>query len=224
MSADAGFVVTAAGASVRMGGARKKEYRLLDGLPVLLHSIQAAFQTGLFDRYVVVLPPGDEAVWYDELLPLLDSPCRDLVTLAPGGTSRQESVFHALEALSGEPPEIVLIHDGARPWVSPALIGRVYRKAREKGACIPVVALVDAPKRIGPTGEVVEHLDKHHLVGAQTPQGFRFSLIYEAHRRFHDRLHLFPDDAALCHAAGIPVHTVEGDPVNRKITFPWDLP
>lgn len=141
-----------------------------------------------------------------------------------GGATRQQSVYFALEALAELTPGIVLIHDGARPWISPSLINAVLEGTRKFGACIPVVALTDAPKRMSPDNSVAEHIDKAALANAQTPQGFRFAEILKAHNVARASGKDYSDDAEAYHAAIGPVFTVAGDPRNRKITYCWDLP
>ena len=118
----------------------------------------------------------------------------------------------------------MLIHDGARPWIDKALIERVLEGTRKWGACIPVVDSSEAPKRIGPSGLILEDLPREHLKMAQTPQGFLYKRILEAHQRAKDSSHLFLDDAEVYAACWSGVFTVPGDRKNKKITFKEDLP
>ena len=134
------------------------------------------------------------------------------------------SVENSLRLLGRSSVEIVLIHDGARPWVDSALIGRVLDGTRRWGACIPVVDTSEAPKRIGPSGLILEDLPREQYKLAQTPQGFLYDRILEAHRRAKDSPHLFLDDAEVYTTCWSGVFTVPGDRRNRKLTFKEDLP
>ena len=136
-------VVTAAGASARMGGA-KKEFRSLGGVPVLALAIRP-FLAGAARRVVVTLPAGRLA----EASALL-APHVDLASLAlvEGGATRQESVRRGLLALADDPPDIVLIHDGARPWLCADLLARVLASAERHGACVPVLEAAEAVKEV----------------------------------------------------------------------------
>ncbi len=210
-------VITAAGKSTRMGGA-KKELAVIDGTPVLKRAVSAFVGNGAFHTIVITFPPDGES----SLRSVCDDVSIDIIWV-PGGQTRQESVFNALSALTGLSPEYVLIHDAARPWVSQELITSVLQGTREYGACIPVVPHVDAPKRIDSDGIILNHLERTTEVGAQTPQGFRFTEILEAHRKARAAGREYPDDAEAYHHAIGNVHTVTGDPANRKITFRHDI-
>ena len=216
-------VVTAAGASTRMGGAEKKEFLPIGGVPVLALAIRPFLSAG-FDRIVVTLPAGRLADASTLLAPFLDAAA---LTLVEGGDTRQESVRRGLLALAADPPDLVLIHDGARPWLAPALLARVLESAERYGACVPVVEVAEAVKELDP-GEgvsplVLRHLPRHHLRFAQTPQGFAYPRIVAAHERARAEGLSFVDDAEVFDRFAGPVAWVPGDPANRKITFPDDL-
>jgi 2-C-methyl-D-erythritol 4-phosphate cytidylyltransferase/2-C-methyl-D-erythritol 2,4-cyclodiphosphate synthase len=144
----------------------------------------------------------------------------DLLDPVPGGATRQESVRLGLESLAGDPPEWVLIHDGVRPLVGAALIDRVLHALRAHAGALPALAVIDTLKR-GEGGAVVGTVDRTGLYRAQTPQGFSYAAIIEAHRRFADAA--MTDDAALAEAAGLTVVLVAGDEDNMKVTEPTDL-
>lgn len=213
-------VVTAAGASARMGGGTKKEYRAVRGRPVLAMAVGAFLDAGGFSRLVVTVPPGET-----ENVRILLSPHLDLaaVRFVEGGDTRQESVRRALLSLAADPPETVLIHDGARPWVDGSLIRRVLDAVSRQAAAVPVVAVPDAVKLVGASGLVAEHLPRGRVVGAQTPQGFLFREILSAHEAAHRDGVLCADDAEVWRRLWGPVAAVAGDPRNRKITFPHDI-
>jgi 2-C-methyl-D-erythritol 4-phosphate cytidylyltransferase / 2-C-methyl-D-erythritol 2,4-cyclodiphosphate synthase len=143
---------------------------------------------------------------------------------AQGGATRQASVHAGLEALVPQKPKIVLIHDAARPFVSPALISRAIEAARRTGAAIPAIAVADTIKLIGESGDVEATPERTRLRIAQTPQAFRFDAILAAHRRAAEQQrHDFTDDAALAEWAGLTVATFEGDVANMKLTTPEDF-
>ncbi len=211
-------IVTAAGLSSRMGPGDKKELCIIDGVPVIRMCLEAFVECRFFDHIVITHSQTGRSGMEAALEGLGPK-----VIWVPGGATRQQSIFGALKELSGFGPDIVLIHDGARPWVTPALIRSVLRGAQEHGACVPVVPLTDAPKRIAPDGSIVEHIDKTALANAQTPQGFRYTDIFEAHRVARESGNDYSDDAEAYYSAIGTVYTVTGDPANRKITYGYDL-
>ena len=143
---------------------------------------------------------------------------------AHGGATRQASVYAGLQALAAEKPDIVLIHDAARPFVSAAVIARAIDAAGRTGAAVPTIPVTDTIKQVGATGNVEATPERARLRIAQTPQAFRFDAILEAHRRAaRDGRDDFTDDAALAEWAGLTVATFEGDPANMKLTTPDDF-
>jgi 2-C-methyl-D-erythritol 4-phosphate cytidylyltransferase len=220
LSSDA-VIVTAAGSSKRWADQQKKEYASLGDRPVLNRALEPFLEISPALHIVITLPRADIPMVRDLLQPQVDS---RRILFVGGGRSRQESVRLGLESLAEQQPHIVLIHDGARPWVDRALIAKVMEGTRKWGACIPVVDASEAPKRIGPSGLILEDLPREQFKLAQTPQGFLYSRILEAHRRAKDSPHLFLDDAEVYAACWSGVFTVPGDRRNKKITFREDLP
>jgi 2-C-methyl-D-erythritol 4-phosphate cytidylyltransferase len=213
-------IITAAGSSKRWADQQKKEYASLDGRPVLHRTIEPFLEITPALKVIVTLPPADIPAVRKLLRPQIDT---DRIHLVAGGKSRQESVRLGLESLRERPPRLILIHDGARPWIDGDLIQRVLEGTRRWGACIPVVETSEAPKRIGPSGLILEDLNRDEYKLAQTPQGFLYNRILEAHRRVKDTPHLFLDDAEVYAVFWGGVFTVPGDRKNRKITFKEDL-
>jgi len=199
-----------------MGGVRKT-LALVDGVPVLKKAVDAFIACGKIDRIVITYRPGEE-----DLRAVFGPGDTGLIWVA-GGETRQESVYLALLSLEEYAPEYVLIHDAARPWVTTELIASVLEGAIRHGACIPVVAHVNAPKQIDEKGGIIAHLDRGVVVGAQTPQGFRYREIVSAHRAARQRGRVYPDDSEVYHDAIGCVYTVPGDPANRKITYRHDV-
>ena len=153
----------------------------------------------------------------------LDAPVYFIVV--EGGADRQESVRKGLEALSAADPAHVLIHDGVRPFVDDALIDRVIDELNSgEKAVLPALAIADTLKSAGETGHVEKTVPRNGLYGAQTPQGFDFKAIYDAHREAEQQSRsAFTDDSAIAEWAGIKVKLVAGDPENVKLTFAKDL-
>jgi 2-C-methyl-D-erythritol 2,4-cyclodiphosphate synthase/2-C-methyl-D-erythritol 4-phosphate cytidylyltransferase len=220
-----------------MGGARRKQFAPLGGVPVLVRALAAFDGLPELRRTVVVLPP-DELERGREMLGVLDrrNPVRrsspraeptggplgaaaatPIVTA--GGPTRQDSVRRGLEAL-GE-VEVVLVHDAARPLLSPALPRRVLDVARSGSGAVPVLPVGDTLKRV--QGGALVTSSREGLLAAQTPQGFPRAMLLEAHRRAAADGVTATDDAALCERYGFPVRAVEGEPANVKLTRPEDL-
>jgi len=224
-TADAQFadaVVVAAGKSVRMGGLDKR-LMLLGGRPLLVRALEAVAASPAVGRIVLVMDPGPAL---DLLRPALPA---SVAAVVPGGDHRAASVEAGLAALAGlegaawDPDRIVLVHDGARPLVTTALVSAVAEAARIHGAAIPVIRVADTVRRVrdGVLGETIERAD---LVLAQTPQAARAGLLREAFQRFPPGgAERFTDEAALLMACTIRVHHIPGDPVNLKVTLPDDL-
>ncbi len=209
-------LIVAGGRGERLGGALPKQYQLLAGRPVLRHAIKAFLAHPGIHTVRVVIDPEHRGHYERATAGLgLEEPIS-------GGRTRQESVRLGLEALAAaaSPPDLVLIHDGARPLVSGALIDRVIGMLADAPAVLPAVAVVDSLRRLV-DGRLVGEVDRAGIARAQTPQGFAFRPILEAHRRLRDEA--FTDDAAMARAAGLEVAAVAGEETNLKITLPEDL-
>lgn len=206
-----------------MAGLDKLEVDLA-GRPLLARTLDAIAAARTVERIVVVVRPDRTAAV--AAAPWLPS---RTVAVVPGGSRRQESVaagVAALERIDGErivADRVVLIHDGARPFVEPALVDAVAHAAAVHGAAIPVVPVADTVKRVSGM-RVVETVDRSDLAVAQTPQGVRRGLLAAAYRQHPPEGDwTWTDEAALLEAARIPVHVVPGDSRNRKVTVPADL-
>ncbi|HTO40819.1 MAG TPA: 2-C-methyl-D-erythritol 4-phosphate cytidylyltransferase, partial [Rhizomicrobium sp.] len=204
-------LIVAGGRGVRAGGGMPKQYRSLLGRPVLAWTIGAFRGT---DVVQLVIGAEDGEAFATATAGLA------LPAPVTGGPNRQDSVRLGLEALVAEAPDFVLIHDAARPLVSPALIGRVVA-ALEGGAdaVVPVLPVTDALKRAD--GEALTNVSREGLYRAQTPQGFRFNAILAAHRAQMGEAAV--DDIAIAEKAGLKITTVAGDEANMKITAAEDF-
>jgi 2-C-methyl-D-erythritol 4-phosphate cytidylyltransferase len=210
-------VIVAAGSSQRMQGINKT-WAMLGEKPLLAHSISAFEQCGLVADLVVVL--AKDALLEGKRLHEQEG-WRTICALTPGGARRRDSVLAGLEALSPT-PDYVLIHDGARPFITPTLIEQGLAAARQHGAATAAVPVKDTIKRAGPDMLVLETLDRTTLWSVQTPQVFAYDLILAAHRAI-DPAWDATDDAALVERAGHPVALFMGTYENIKITTPDDL-
>lgn len=210
-------LVVAAGSGERFGSAVPKQYLELGGRPVLRRTLEAFLNHPQITGVQVVYQPAHDDLYRAAVAGL---PLPEPVV---GGATRQESGRLGLDQLAaapGGPPDLVLIHDAARPLVDEATISRVIATLAEAEAALVAVPVVDTLKR-GEGGYCTGTVDRAGLWRAQTPQGFRFAAIHAAHRRFAGAG--LTDDTAVAEAAGIPVALVPGSDDNLKITTPDDL-
>lgn len=213
-------LIVAAGRGTRAGPGGPKQYRSLGGTPVLRRTVEALLAAPGVDRVRVAIHPDDAEAYSTatEGLPL-DAPVL-------GGATRQESVLRGLEAIAAaaSPEDLVLIHDAARPFVSPAVIsGVIAGLAEYPGAC-PALPPADTIRRVSASTDALlagETLERDALVRAQTPQGFRLGPILAAHRAAAGRA--LTDDVAVAQAAGLAVLLTPGDEANVKLTVAEDL-
>ncbi|GDX38236.1 bifunctional enzyme IspD/IspF [Methylocystaceae bacterium] len=218
------YLVVAAGRGSRAGEGIPKQYRFLGNRVVLSHTLSALHVCAPKAIIQVVIHADDQEL-YEECLTNLTPQARALVQPAVfGGATRQESVRLGLEALANRtPPDVVLIHDAARPFVDPAIVERAVVSAQTYGAAAPGVALTDTVKQVNDQLMVVATPDRHCLRAVQTPQAFQFLLILEAHRKAADGLREYTDDAMIAEFAGYSVHLFLGDTKNFKLTTPEDF-
>ena len=209
-------LILAAGSGSRAGGEFAKQYQLIAGKPLLRHTLEAFCRHPAIDRVRVVIAAGDEARFSTVASGLDATPVR-------GGATRQESGRLGLESLASTPPRNVLIHDAARPFVSASLIDKVLAGLERHDGAIPAMPVTETLKR-APAGLIAGTVDREGLWSAQTPQGFRYGSICEAHSRAAAAgLAHFTDDAAVAEWAGIEVAVVPGEPANVKLTTSEDL-
>ncbi|MCL2765679.1 MAG: 2-C-methyl-D-erythritol 4-phosphate cytidylyltransferase [Treponema sp.] len=222
-------VICAAGKSLRMGGI-KKEFQKLDNKETVLASSVRAFAGFSSVKIIVIsIPENTEAEARKALFPECFEWQRPKIMFVNGGSSRRASVFNALLLLAGFNPCYVLIHDGARPWVSSSLIGKIIDNVKIHEAVIPLLALSDTPKECdSPLSEQGVNFIKNHLRRAntgiaQTPQGFNFPKILHAHEKANETEEEYTDDAEIWGRFCGPVAVIPGEYENKKITFAEDL-
>ncbi|MEP4380675.1 MAG: bifunctional 2-C-methyl-D-erythritol 4-phosphate cytidylyltransferase/2-C-methyl-D-erythritol 2,4-cyclodiphosphate synthase [Alphaproteobacteria bacterium] len=209
-------LIVAAGRGARMSGDLPKQYQHLHGRPILRHVLEAFAAHPAIDRVHTVIHRDDDARFADASRGL------DLGSSVVGGETRQESVRNGLQSLAGgTPPARVLIHDGARPLTSHALIERVIGALENADGAVPALPLTDTIKRVE-DDTIIDTVDRSGLFRAQTPQGFGFQALLTAHERAAGDTS-FTDDAAIAEAAGLRVAVVAGEECNIKITHDDDL-
>jgi 2-C-methyl-D-erythritol 4-phosphate cytidylyltransferase / 2-C-methyl-D-erythritol 2,4-cyclodiphosphate synthase len=217
----AAAVIVAAGAGLRAGGERPKQYQLVGGKPVLRHTVEAFLRHPGIGLVQVVIGQ-DHVALYEAALGDLPLP-RPVI----GGETRQHSVARGLDALRASPPDLVLIHDGARPFVSASIISHVIAHLDRHPAVVPALPITDTVKRAD-GNLVTATVDRTGLWAVQTPQGFRFEAIAWAHKEVNGRAgqaagRQFSDDASIAEWAGIEVALIAGSPDNVKVTSAEDI-
>lgn len=223
-------IITAAGSSTRMGGSVKKEYLPYKNGTVLSNCAKN-FLKALPVKSLIITTPKNGMVQSKEVL-FSDSEFSELITqtgtkvnFVEGSGTRQASVFNALDFVKNNFPdtEIVLIHDGARPFVTEELIQNSYEAACNFGASVPGVTPTDTQKEIDENGFIIRHLVRKNLCAVQTPQCFDFSRLYQAHVQAIKDGQEYTDDTEIWGKYCGQVKVVAGDVNNIKITYPSDL-
>lgn len=209
-----GAVIVAAGRGERMEGA-DKVFSHLSGEPVLAHSVSVFECSPLVDQIVIVL--REDSVGLGLRL-VADEKWRKVTDVCPGGDRRQDSVLNGLKKLSD--CRWVVVHDGARPFVTEDIIEKGLTAARESGASVAAVPVKDTIKRVGSDGFVIKTPPRDNLWAAQTPQVFRLDVIKKAYGKVIEDV---TDDSLLAERIGIKVKVFMGGYDNIKITTPADL-
>jgi 2-C-methyl-D-erythritol 4-phosphate cytidylyltransferase/2-C-methyl-D-erythritol 2,4-cyclodiphosphate synthase len=218
------LLVVAAGRGSRLGGKRPKQYLNCAGRPLIAHTLDALIAGWPFSAATIVIHPDDRAFHDAALAHLTPAAAAAIGPPAIGGETRQQSVLAGLEALVPAGPDIVLIHDAARPFPSPDLVARAVRAAEVHGAGAPGTPLSDTVKQVDAEGRVLATPPRSALRAVQTPQAFVFPLILAAHRRAAIAgVADLTDDVAVAEWAGAPAYVFEGDPANVKVTTMQDF-
>jgi 2-C-methyl-D-erythritol 4-phosphate cytidylyltransferase len=210
-------VIAAAGKGKRLGRGTPKQFIRLGGVPLLRRAVEMFASVGMVEEIVVAIAPGYSR---KAARMLAGAAGRKFLTIVPGGKERQDSVWLALKGFLTK-PDIVLVHDAARPLVSMRLIRRVIDATIEHGCAVPGLRVTDTITEVG--GANVRTLDRRNLWGVQTPQGFQYDLLVKAHKAARRARVVATDDAALLERLRIPVRIVKGEKRNLKITIPDDL-
>ena len=210
-------ILVAGGKGLRMGGDIPKQFLPIGGKPVLMRTVEVFRQAYPDIHIILVLPSSQQGYWHQLCLEYeFDVPFQ----IADGGETRFHSVSNGLKLIPDGAEGVVGVHDGVRPFVAVETIRRCYDEAIEKGAVVPVISVVETVRRLRKDGSsVTVPRDEYKLV--QTPQTFRVSLLKEAYQQPYTSF--FTDDASVVEALGKPVHLVEGNRENIKITTPADI-
>lgn len=208
-------IIVAGGSGSRMQNSVPKQFLLLDGIPVLMHTLQAFYGSKLKPEIILVLHPSQETFW-EEL-------CNTYQFIVPhkivnGGEQRFHSVKNAILSIVGE--GIVAIHDAARPLVSTKLIDRSYMVASEKGNSVAGTMPTDSIRKLTGHDKSVA-FNRNEFILVQTPQTFTLDILKKAYEQPYKND--FTDDASVVEFSGVEINMIEGERQNIKITYPEDL-
>ncbi len=210
-------IIPGAGTGQRMESETPKIFHELKGKPLLFHALKSILSVEEIGHIILAVPAG----WEVKAEKLVSGLGLEKVEIIEGAATRQDTVYLSLRLLPKE-TKMVVIHDGVRPFATPALIRSVINGAREHGACIPTLPCEESVKRVR-GGHVVETLSRDEIHIVQTPQAFYYDVIIDAHNHACERKWRVTDDAALVERAGRPVASITGEKTNIKITRPIDL-
>lgn len=206
-------VIVAGGSGSRMGSATPKQFLLLNDKPILYYTLES-FLSAFDDIKIVLVVPSMFLQQASEMIIQCSDPKK--ITLCEGGVTRFQSVKNGLQHT--EHPSVIFVHDGVRCLVSTQLIRNCYKVALEKGSAVPAVAVTDSIRKITANGN--EAVDRSQFRAIQTPQTFRSEWLLPAFQQpYKDQ---FTDEATVVEAAGHPIHLIEGEKENIKITYPYD--
>ncbi len=211
-------IIPAGGQGTRLGGTIPKQFQTLKGKPILHYTLRTLQESGLIDSLVLVVPEKE-----------LESACTNWLErpsivkqVVVGGEKRQDSVFNGYQALPTD-TDIVLVHDGVRPFLSKGMIQETIDVAEKFGAAITAIPVHDTLKHVDVSGLVQRTVERDGLWRVQTPQAFRYDLLGEAFRKAQVDSFYGTDEGALIEYLGQEVRVVDGSEWNLKITRPEDL-
>jgi 2-C-methyl-D-erythritol 4-phosphate cytidylyltransferase len=228
-------IVPAAGLGTRMASpsatkakkkALSKQFKELGGVPILVHTLRKFVASPEVYEIIVALRKDEIAGFRTQLEKQFPEILNKRLQLVEGGEHRQDSVAHALAAIAADASDLVLVHDGVRPFVTPEIIAQVIAAAQKHGAAIAGMPAVDTVKQVERTAEgalIKATIPRASVVMAQTPQGFRYNILKKAFDDAAADGFLGTDEASLIERAGLPVAVVMGSPHNLKITTPGDM-
>ncbi|KMJ56763.1 2-C-methyl-D-erythritol 4-phosphate cytidylyltransferase [Bacillus sp. LL01] len=211
-------IILAAGQGKRMKAGKNKQFIELQGKPVIIHTLNVFEADPDCEQIKLVINDKEKDI-FKELLTLF--PIKKVKEIVPGGEERQDSVYNGLNSITSA--DIVLVHDGARPFISHKVIHNLVETASKEGAAIVGVPVKDTIKRVSKESIVEETVERSSLWSIQTPQAFRYPILKEAHEKAKMENYLGTDEASLVERINVPVHIVEGEYENFKLTTPEDL-
>ncbi len=212
-------IVLAAGMGKRMKAEKNKVFITLKDTPIIIRTLQTFVQDSYCKNIILPINPNDQLL-FEKLLE--QYPFDKPIQVVMGGKERQNSVYNGLKHLRGSEEGIVLIHDGARPFITQELIHSLVRSATEHGSAIPGVPVKDTVKRVK-DDQVIGTVERSSLWAVHTPQAFRLSIVKQAHEKAILEGFLGTDDASLVEQLGEKVSIVQDSYNNIKITTPEDL-
>ena len=211
-------IVVAGGKGKRMGTVQSKQYLSLNGKPILYYTIKSFLDCKLVDNIILVVPFHEIDYCEKEILEKNSLKVNKIVA---GGDERYDSVYNGLIEAKGS--DIVLIHDGVRPFVSKETIENAIKYSEEYGAAAPGVMPKDTIKIIDENRFSIDTPNRSHLISVQTPQAFKFDLIYDCHKKIKNENVNITDDTMVAEYFGNKVYIYQGEYTNIKITTPEDL-
>lgn len=213
-------IIAAGGNGKRLSNRLSKQYLPLNNKPILIYSIEKFALHGKINDIIVVVPQAE----MQRSRALIEKyiPAQKEIRLIPGGATRQQSVFNGLRSCKAD-TNIVLIHDGARPFVTEQMIEGCIEEMQTYQACSAGVPVINTIKQADDAGKVTQTIDRQGLWEVQTPQCFHFPMIYELHKRAKENDISVTDDCSLAEIYDIDVKMIKGSYENIKITVARDL-
>ncbi|WP_195953329.1 MULTISPECIES: 2-C-methyl-D-erythritol 4-phosphate cytidylyltransferase [Clostridium] len=213
-------IILAGGKGKRMGAPVSKQFIEIKGKPIIYYTIKKFSENKKIDNIVVVLSKDEVGYFKENILEKYNLKVDNIVI---GGTERQDSVYNGLKSLEDTNTDIVLIHDGARPFISDRIIDDGIKFAQVYGACAPGVMPKDTIKIKNESNFSVSTPDRGSLVAIQTPQVFKFNEILECHEKIKINNIVVTDDTMVAEKCGYSVYLYDGEYTNIKVTTPEDL-
>jgi len=213
-------IVPAAGQGARMGSHTPKQYLTLGEIPILVFCLQILQRVSDIDDIILSVPERDREFCWQGIVRAYH--LNKVSQVVAGGRRRQDSVRHGMLAIPSS-TELVVVHDGVRPFIDERMVKEVINSARRVGAAVAALPIHDTVKRVGSDHLIRETLKREELWQIQTPQAFRYDWLFEGHRLAQEQMWDVTDDAAIIERLGHPVSVVEGSCFNIKITRPEDL-
>jgi len=213
-------LIPSAGNGLRMGGKTRKQYIHIRGRPIAAHTLLTFQALEEIDKIILIAPEGDLAYCAEEIVSKYH--LSKVTRVVAGGRQRQDSVYNGIRELDGD-EEIVIVHDGVRPFVTGPMIRESIRVAMDTGAAITAIPVKDTLKSVSGTGTVESTIDRKKLWQVQTPQTFRARLLRAAYDKAQTENFYGTDDASLVERLGVGINVISGSALNIKVTTPEDL-
>jgi len=211
-------IIPAAGQGTRMGSSTPKQFLLLNGQPILHYTLRAFETCGCVNSVTLVMPEND----LDLARKQWSKDYKIVKNIVAGGKERQDSVYNGFKALDAD-TDIVIVHDGVRPFATSDMIGRSIEAARQFGAAITAIPVSDTIKQVNDEGFVTRTVDRNGLWRVQTPQAFQYTILDQAFQKAKNDSYYGTDEASLLEYAGKKLKIIEGSELNVKITRKEDL-